>query len=81
MTILADQTLFLGQFRLPVLYDFIPQAVANAASIASVLHFDASESNKLQMAVEEAVKNVIDHYSTVIQPTDFIDIHYKIKDT
>jgi len=80
MTILTDQTLFLGQFRLPVLYDFIPQAVANAASIASVLHFDASESNKLQMAVEEAVKNVIDHYSTVIQPTDFIDIHYKIKD-
>ncbi|MCG6185909.1 GNAT family N-acetyltransferase [Maribellus maritimus] len=76
----AEQTLFLGQFRLPVLYDFIPQAVANAESIAHVLHFNATESNKLQMAVEEAVKNVIDHYSTIVQSTDFIDIHYKIKD-
>ncbi|QGY43172.1 GNAT family N-acetyltransferase [Maribellus comscasis] len=76
----ADQTLFLGQFRLPVLYDFIPQAVANAAGIANVLHFNATESNKLQMAVEEAVKNVIDHYSTIVQSTDFIDIHYKVKD-
>ncbi len=75
----ADQTIFLGQLRLPVLYDFIPQAVASAESVANVLNFNATESTKLQMAVEEAVKNVIDHYSTIIQSGDFIDIHYTIK--
>ncbi|CCO24451.1 ATP-binding protein [Maridesulfovibrio hydrothermalis] len=60
---LSSPKLFLAQLTLPVNRTMIRAAVECAAQVGNILSFDEADNYTLQVAVEEAVCNAIDHFS------------------
>ena len=77
---IKNQTFILSKLSIPVNPIFIPVAVKCAKEVSTLLKFNQFETIKVQMAVEEAVKNVIDHYSTSTGMEDTIDLRFILKD-
>jgi anti-sigma regulatory factor (Ser/Thr protein kinase) len=66
--------IFLGKYTLPINKLFISSAVKHAEQIALLLNMNENQSVQLQMAIEEAVGNAIQHYAAQSSPDEFIDL-------
>src|SRR5574344_179629 len=73
------QRVFLGKHTYPISKQFVPIAVNSAAQVALLLGLDEALSLKLQMAVEEAVLNVVDHSALTGGLDDFVDLVFNLE--